>query len=707
LWSQWEQYRTLWDLDPLFNAHALLEVTLKALPAILRGERKATEVLFPHSSTALVENVYKHNPVSGYYNRVIGEMVASYVVQRQHSRPSPIRILEIGAGTGSATSAVLDRLSSHPEAVAEYCYTDISKAFLTHAQKEYGPSHPFLVYRLFDVEKPVANQQIETGVYDLVLASNVLHATRNVRNALRNAKALLKRKGLLLLNEITGANLFGHVTFGLLEGWWLYDDEPLRIDGCPGVAPQTWNWLLQAEGFHSVQFPAEESHSSGQQIVMAESDGVIRQPLRQPKPAVPARRKSPAAISSPGGCTNPIDRLTAILSELLSIPAAEFDIKIPLDRYGLDSIVTLEFCRELRPEFGEISPGSIFEHRTIQALASFLGAVPQDAEIRRLPRELLLLDSGRPGIRDNRVPASVWVHGAPGYAQGFRALAKNSEYPIYAFQARGVDGDSLPFSDLGAMADYYFKCLESEVPGSPLVLGGYSLGGVIALEVARRWSAAGHTVAHLVLLDTYPKTPEVEHVFSSLRDEGFYQVLLANMFLAARGYEPVPLTEADLAGVPASLRLGELARLVSRRNENRVSEDDVYRALLGTTAVSNFTGEAFRKFHIEPYAASDVSFVRARRGFILPAEDKLPALASEFRSFDYIEPWRRLIRTSLAVHTIDTDHFSLLGSEGAPEVRNLLAAIMQEIEIRSTGSGTLARAADNIYEEAASSAVTQ
>jgi len=674
IWSEWDKHKVTWLEDPFLKAHVVLEAMLRALPEILTGKRPATEILFPNASMELVEAVYKNNPVFNYYNGVLAEIVAAYLEERRRKAPSSrIRILEIGAGSGASTEVVLQKLEAYRDQLEEYCYTDISNVFLRHAQKEYGSHHPYLTYRLFDVEAPLAGQQIEVGSYDLVIAANVLHATKNIRTSLRNAKAVLKGNGLLLLNEIAEKSLLSHVTFGLLEGWWLYEDKAVRIPGCPGLACETWRSVLQQEGFRSVFFPAQQAHALGQQIIVAESDGVIRQPRGLPLlPEVPSNGNQAQATAQFSGDSR--RRLGEILSDLLNIPAGELDPMTPLERYGLDSIVTLEFSRALRPEFGEIPPAVIFEHPTISALAAYLDSITAPAQLKlALPPELLLLHAGKqPATRSRGGVPSFWIHGAPGYAQVFRALTQDAEHPLYAFQARGIDGASIPFSDLGIMADYYCQCMARIVPGQRVLLGGYSLGGVIALEVARRWQAAGNPVAHLVLLDTYPNTPEVERLFTSLRDQGFYQILLANMFLSTRGCAPVQIAEADLAEIPDSLRLGELARLVSQRNSDTVSEHDVYRALLGTSAVSNFTGEAFRHHTIEPYSASDVLFVRASRGFVLPEDELYAPIIRQFQTFDYIAPWREIVQTQLTVRTLDTDHFSLLDSQGATQVRRWL-----------------------------------
>ncbi|MBV9225433.1 MAG: SDR family NAD(P)-dependent oxidoreductase, partial [Acidobacteriaceae bacterium] len=564
VWSEWDKNKVVWSQDPLLKAHVLLAAALKALPEILTGKRPATEIIFPNSSMTLVEEVYKNNPVSDYYNTVLADAVAAYIQERQQQDSAcQIRIFEIGAGTGGTSTVIFQKLKPHHNHIAEYCYTDISKAFLAYAKKEYGAHNTFLTYSLFNAEEPLTGQQVEAGSYDLVIAANVLHATKNIRKTVQNAKALLKGNGRLLLNEITGKSLFAHLTFGLLEGWWLYEDDALRIPGCPGLAPETWQSILQEEGFHSVHFLAAQLHGLGQQIIIATSNGIIRQPFATAAPqstistqlalsgphirwidrwlasserhsfAIRSRVEGPQQwgaqatdsrgasaalwVTSPESDRDIDRRLHQIVSALLDIPVGGLEPNVPLERYGLDSIVTLELSRMLRPEFGEISPAVIFECRTIAALARHLnGNKPKpDGQESTLPPELLLLSSGKQEIAKSAAGfPSFWVHGAPGYAQGFRALAQDSESPVYAFQARGIDGGTVPFSDLDAMADYYYQCMVTVAPGQAVVIGGYSLGGVIALEVARRWHAAGNTVAQLVLLDTYPNTPEVQTLFS-------------------------------------------------------------------------------------------------------------------------------------------------------------------------------------------------
>ena len=203
LWHRWEHDKHMWlQQDALRSYVALIDATIKALPEILDGRRLATDVVFPDASMRLVEGVYRGNPVSDHFNEVLSDCVESYVRTRlQADAQARIRILEIGAGTGGTSVSVFRRLKPFQENIAEYCYTDLSKAFLFHAEQEYGPENPYLNYRIFDVAEPVAAQGMAVAAYDLILGTNVLHATADIRRSVRNAKAALRPDGLLLLKN--------------------------------------------------------------------------------------------------------------------------------------------------------------------------------------------------------------------------------------------------------------------------------------------------------------------------------------------------------------------------------------------------------------------------------------------------------------------------------------------------------------------------
>ena len=79
-------------------------------------------------------------------------------------------------------------------------------------------------------------QGYSIGEFDILFATNVLHATRSMGTTLQQCKALLRKGGLLLANELSAKTDFLTLTFGLTDGWWLFDDAKLRIPGSPIIS---------------------------------------------------------------------------------------------------------------------------------------------------------------------------------------------------------------------------------------------------------------------------------------------------------------------------------------------------------------------------------------------------------------------------------------------------------------------------------------
>ena len=264
-WRRWDEHKGMWLADADLKAGVILvETTMRALGDILTGQRRATDVMFPDSSMRLVEGTNQGNKITDFFNGVLANTVIAYIHERQAHGAEALRILEIGAGTGGTSAMLLAKLRElHGHPVREYCYTDISRGFLLHGEQVYGAANPFLTCRLFNVEEPLADQEVPADAFDVVIAANVLHATSNIRRSLRNAKAALKKHGLLLLIEMSANTLFSHLTYGLLEGWWAYDDAELRLPGCPALSPQSWRTVLEAEGFQAIFSPTDYVDRSG------------------------------------------------------------------------------------------------------------------------------------------------------------------------------------------------------------------------------------------------------------------------------------------------------------------------------------------------------------------------------------------------------------------------------------------------------------
>lgn len=147
---------------------------------------------------------------------------ARYVDLEAHKSPD-LKILEIGGGTGSATSFILKALAGEDDHVrcSSYKFTDISAGFFEKAREKFAAWQEYLEFKTLNIENSVQAQGFENEGYDLVVAANVLHATEKMDVTMNNVNRLLKPDGKLVLVEVTNLSyLAGTLAFGLLPGWW-------------------------------------------------------------------------------------------------------------------------------------------------------------------------------------------------------------------------------------------------------------------------------------------------------------------------------------------------------------------------------------------------------------------------------------------------------------------------------------------------------
>lgn len=171
------------------------------------------------------------------------------------SAENPLRILEMGAGTGGTTKRLVPLLARLGLPV-EYTFTDLSPSLVAQARKAWGKQYPFMRFAVHDIEKQPAPELV--GTQHLVVASNAVHATPSLQNSTRCIRNILRPDGFLCLVEMTRPMYWVDIVFGLFEGWWMYNDGREHV-----VAhEERWEADLQASGYGHVDWIDGESEES-------------------------------------------------------------------------------------------------------------------------------------------------------------------------------------------------------------------------------------------------------------------------------------------------------------------------------------------------------------------------------------------------------------------------------------------------------------
>jgi amino acid adenylation domain-containing protein len=205
---------------------------------------------------------------------------------------------------------------------------------------------------------------------------------------------------------------------------------------------------------------------------------------------------------------------------------------------GGHSLSALRLRYEIQTTFKyELSLNSLFQSPTIEHIAQTI----RSSEAAPGSSPLIALQST--GSR----PPFYCVHPGGGSVLCYLDLARalGSDQPFYGLQSPGLEGKGEIYTCIEAMAARYIQEIRSLQPEGPYFLGGWSLGGVVAFEMAHQLQGLGKQVALLALIDSY--SPTNDHDISRLENDSE----LTGMFLRDfRGRLGKEMTESydDLKG---------------------------------------------------------------------------------------------------------------------------------------------------------------
>lgn len=228
-------------------AHAADAITKVSehIISIISGEKGAWQLL--HADSTL-----------DGLNKFLKEYDASKLLQcLAHSNPN-LRILELGASTGDATSGILSNLK-HASGFAlysQYVCTDMLPGLVASAQERFK-GVPNVEFATLDIGQNPSSQSFDGRKFDLIIAAGVIHTTPNIQQSLKHCHQLLNPDGWLLLQQPRTDLLWLKYILGILPSWWCGIEDG-RSDE-PVLNRDRWEEELAKAGFKWLEGSALES----------------------------------------------------------------------------------------------------------------------------------------------------------------------------------------------------------------------------------------------------------------------------------------------------------------------------------------------------------------------------------------------------------------------------------------------------------------
>ena len=560
------------------------------LPQLLKGEVNPFDLLFPRGQQDLALQLYGGDAASRYNNHSVAALINRLATH--FDGEGPLRILEIGAGTGATSAPVIALLDGLD---VDYLFTDMTAFFLPTARQRFA-GQPWVRYGLLDIDQEIRPQGLVSNSVDIVLCAGMLNSVKDIDKALGQITELLSPGGWLIFSEPTGE----WPPILLTQGFMM---TPLGDDHAQGhsglSSAETWQARIKAFGGECLPTLPHADHplaALGMQVFAARfkagfqrlSVDSLRRALAQRLPdyMLPTHlqvldrlpltangkvdRKTlahwrPACDPQSSSASDdiPTDPLTAELCRLWAdaLGLARIGAEDSFYEKGADSLILARVAGQLREQ---LPLAQAFSYDTL--LRQMLNEPNVSALVRLLNHgEAAATPPGTPGHSQRSTtsnalvvpfgggdvgPVRVMFHAALGTLDYFqhlgRSLAAQQAGPVIGFAVADTAQYLAlePKRLIESVAEDYAERLIAD-GHQRFQLIGYCLGGLLATEVARRLLERGLEVVDLSLIDSIP-------MFIDTDEELAYEAIF------------VPNLNLD----PVKTVFGE-----------HIEDDDVYRAI--------------------------------------------------------------------------------------------------------------------------------
>lgn len=264
------------------------------------------------------------------------------------------------------------------------------------------------------------------------------------------------------------------------------------------------------------------------------------------------------------------------------------------------------------------------------------------------------------------------IHGAGLNILLYQSLTHHlkDDRPIYAFQAKGLDGSRELSNNIEEMADDYIEEIKKVQPNGPYMLLGFSLGGFIAFDMAKKLAEKGNEVSFAGIIDSvssmakHLQSPMEERLFN-LKVSAIKPFYVAWLLLK----EPWAGKRRLLHNKYKSIRFSILFKLIQlgimKEKEHRITVKDGQPMFLSDNVEMTMT-EALIKYELKPAEIQLDLFRAAKPTFYIPNRK------------DY--GWNRFARKGVIVHTLPDEHSRIFAPPNDQYFAEVLDKRLDEIE---------------------------
>ncbi|MBD8499357.1 Gfo/Idh/MocA family oxidoreductase [Paenibacillus arenosi] len=221
LTERWNVVRDIWDGQ--FGSPLTMDYLIsnaEQLTQLMSGEQQAAFLLFPEGKMDYANALYRETITARYLNKAVSEAVIRIGAAKQQNAAvnhanyahvatvdqvvrteQPLKIIEIGAGTGATTDVVVPRLAACADVLrTSYMFTDVSQFFIASAKERYQEL-PWMDFQVVDIDKEFTKQGLQPACADIIIAAGVMNNAFDTDATVAGLLELLVPGGWLLLTE--------------------------------------------------------------------------------------------------------------------------------------------------------------------------------------------------------------------------------------------------------------------------------------------------------------------------------------------------------------------------------------------------------------------------------------------------------------------------------------------------------------------------